>query len=313
MQTITHKSPVLTRQQSTATAFYCVQGTVQVEAPDATLTLHAGDIAIVPVGAEVGSEDTGFYLPFEVPALTGASRTIALGHQWGPILVDAYVKQLEGDTGYLRIFDHVLTGRVAAPRLPKPIPALNVARAIIAHPAADTSLNEFASWQHVASRTLQRQFEASTGLSFSEWRAAYRVYVAAGLLMNGATLDRAAGMVGFGATSSLSRAFVRHTGTSPGKATRGRRNAMPQLMGRAISALSDVDQAFWIHCGTATVTAPNYCRFAAAGEMVTLLAGTQMQLEVAAGSVAIPVPVDLDRDVVDVADALALCEDLFLG
>lgn len=313
MQATSHKSPMHTRSRLHATIFFCLQGSVQVHAPDTTLTLRPGDLAIAPVGAEIENGEDGLILPFSVEGLSGASRTIALGQQWGAVMVDAYVNHLSGGISHHGIFEQLLKGLVVAPRLPKPRPALNVARAIISRPSAATSLNQFATQQHVASRTLQRQFESSTGLSFSEWRAAYRVYVAADMLRNGVTLDHAASAVGFGATSSLSRAFIRHTGTSPGKAVRERDRAMPQVMGRAIAPLSDIDHAFWIYCGTATVTAPDYCRFAASGDVVSLLSGTGMQLEVAAGSVAIPIPAGLGREVTDLADALTLCEELFRG
>lgn len=190
-----------------------------------------------------------------------------------------------------------------------------VAKQLQANPADPTSLIDFAKRQHVSSRTLQRQFQATTDYTFSEWRAAYRVSVAADLLSHQFTITNVASMVGFDATSSLTRAFKRHTGTTPSSFTTGAvgmgvAGIAPQIPPLTTFARAETDQVLWIYRGTATVTTAGYCRFMGAGETVTIPAGTDTRLDIAAGSIALPVPVNFDErnGTVDWALVFGMCE-----
>ena len=122
-------------------------------------------------------------------------------------------------------------------------------------------------------------------------------------------------MVGFDATSSLTRAFKRHTGTTPSSFTTGAvgmgaAGVAPQIPPLTTFARAETDQVLWIYRGTATVTTAGYCRFMGAGETVTIPAGTDTRLDIAAGSIALPVPVNFDErnGTVDWALVFGMCE-----
>ena len=211
----------------------------------------------------------------------------------------------------MKLFDD----RAKPPKMPTAPAALAVAKQLQANPADPTSLIDFAKRQHVSSRTLQRQFQATTDYTFSEWRAAYRVSVAADLLSHQFTITNVASMVGFDATSSLTRAFKRHTGTTPSSFTTGAvgmgaAGVAPQIPPLTTFARAETDQVLWIYRGTATVTTAGYCRFMGAGETVTIPAGTDTRLDIAAGSIALPVPVNFDErnGTVDWALVFGMCE-----
>ena len=184
--------------------------------------------------------------------------------------------------------------------------------AISANPADQTSLEEFAAQHRISSRTLQRQFINGTGYTFSEWRTAYRVQAASELLSLGFSVAVAANMVGFAATSSLTRAFRRHTGSAPSKYSlgmtgMGATGEVPRIPGGTIVAGAEI-VLVWVYKGTATFTAGDYCRFMGEGDSVTLFAGDGSQVEVAAQSVAIPVVWDGEiPDELGLADVVKRC------
>ena len=284
----------------TSTLFWCHSGTAIVNAPDRIISVLAGDLVIAPAGAFITSSGaaghdrgaTGVVIPISFPGMkiTGATRRMHLGQVWSDRMISEY-------------------SRSTAPA------ALAVAKQLQANPADPTSLIDFAKRQHVSSRTLQRQFQATTDYTFSEWRAAYRVSVAADLLSHQFTITNVASMVGFDATSSLTRAFKRHTGTTPSSFTTGAvgmgaAGVAPQIPPLTTFARAETDQVLWIYRGTATVTTAGYCRFMGAGETVTIPAGTDTRLDIAAGSIALPVPVNFDErnGTVDWALVFGMCE-----
>ena len=90
----------------------------------------------------------------------------------------------------------------------------------------------------------------------------------------------------------------------------GAAGVAPQIPPLTTFARAETDQVLWIYRGTATVTTAGYCRFMGAGETVTIPAGTDTRLDIAAGSIALPVPVNFDErnGTVDWALVFGMCE-----
>lgn len=284
---------------------WCYEGTATVNAPDRVLSVMEGDLVIAPQGAFYTAGATICEMDFgHLPATVGTTtRRIHLGARWSERMVAEFARN---KFGVRRLSDEVralIDAPVTAPIMPKSEAAHHVSQRLVEHPSDQTPLLDFAAELGVSSRTIQRQFQSETGLVFSEWRAGLRVFVAASLIGSGMTSTEAAAMVGFGATSSLTRAFKRHTGRTPGAKVRA--GAVPSgIPGMTVYARTDVDQVLWMAKGTATVTTDGFCRFVGRGETITLPSGTAMRVDVAAGSIAIPIPLAECEGVNDTMSAL---------
>ncbi|MFP7366431.1 helix-turn-helix transcriptional regulator [Corynebacterium callunae] len=283
---------------NTASLIWCSAGTTTIHVADASFLMVAGDLLYVPNGIFWQERDTALILEITCAdnSVTGPARRMHLGKAWNERLIFEYSRSLLGEHTLSPEIKALFQDRISAPPLPTPRKARAVAQVLASNPADQTSLEDFATQQGVSARTLQRQFLQSTGLSFSEWRAAQRVFVASSLLAHDFSIAVAANLVGFAATSSLTRAFRRHTGTTPsafssaqiGMGTVGR---APHIPAQTTFAEALNDQQLWIHSGTATVTTDGYCRFLGQGDMATIPAGTHTRIDVAAGSIALPVPI----------------------
>ncbi|MDO5097194.1 MAG: AraC family transcriptional regulator [Corynebacterium sp.] len=302
METAPSMSPVL---------LWCHSGTATINAPDKVMSVLAGDLIVAPHGAFVTpttgvagvSQATGIVIPIRFPELSleGGTRRIHLGSDWSARMIAEYSRSLLGELVLSEDIEKLFNiHRLQSPKLPVAAQARAVAKQLHANPADQRSLQDFANEQHVSTRTLQRQFQATTDFSFSEWRAAHRVAVAAELLSHNFTITNVASMVGFDATSSLTRAFKRHTGATPAAFTAGTigmgaAGIAPEPPVLTTFARAEDDLVLWIYQGAATVTTPGYCRFLAGGETVTIPAGTNTRLDIAAGAIALPVPVDFNE------------------
>lgn len=283
---------------SNASLLWCHSGVADVYVAERSFTLVAGDLFFAPEGALWHDSEAGLVVEigFRNINIDGAARRIHVGQAWSERMIYEYSRSLFGEVSVSREVEKLFDAHIPTPALPLATQARAVAQALISNPAEQSSLEEFAARQGVAARTLQRQFLKATGYSFSEWRAAHRVCVAASLLAHDFSIPVAANLVGFAATSSLTRAFRRHTGATPsafttGSIGMGSAGTPPVIPAQTSFAEATRDQQLWIYSGTATVTTPGYCRFLGQGEMVTVPAGTQTRIDVAAGSIALPVPI----------------------
>lgn len=107
------------------------------------------------------------------------------------------------------------SGAIHAP-LPREPRALSVAERLRTDPADRRSLDHWAESVHVSARTLARDFQRETGLTFGRWRRATRLQAALLLLADGEPVGRVAAQVGYDTASAFVAAFRRHTGTTPG-------------------------------------------------------------------------------------------------
>ena len=300
---------------TSACLLWCHSGVSTVHIGETVFTLVAGDLLFVPEGTSIGNNLSGLLLQlrFESCDIAGGARRIHLGQLWDERIVYEFSRSLMGEHQLSPEIAQLFRDRVSSPPLPAPRKARAVAQMLVSNPADQTNLESFAEAQGVSARTLQRQFLKSTGYSFSEWRAAQRVSVAASLLAHDFSIAVVANLVGFAATSSLTRAFRRHTGATPSTFTTGQIGMGAAGLPSRIPASTTFAQAYrdqqlWIYSGAATVTTPGYCRFLGQGEMVTIPAGTQTRIDIAAGSIAFPVPVGVDEGGMSLERAVALAE-----
>ncbi|VZH84884.1 helix-turn-helix domain-containing protein [Corynebacterium rouxii] len=302
--------PSIKTANSYCVVLWCDQGSATINAPDRVVQVMAGDVVLAPHGAFVTGH--GVVLPMAFPDFDGGQHTrrLHMGTVWSKRMIFEFSRSLLGETRPSECIAALFDDRARPPQVPEPQAARKVAQKLIAYPADQTPLLEFAQLHNISSRTLQRQFVASTGFTFSEWRAALRVSVAADLLAHDFRIGQVSQMVGFSATSSLTRAFKRHTGDTPSSFTSPRMHAVceqqpPMIPATTTFARASDDIALWIYSGTATVTTPGYCRFMGAGETVTIPSGTSTRLDVSAGSVALPVPLAAAHDDLTLSDVLA--------
>lgn len=105
---------------------------------------------------------------------------------------------------------------IGAP-LPEDPRAHEVAAALLADPADERTLGEFATAVSTSTRTLARLFREDTGITFGQWRTQIRLAASLPLLAAGLPLARIAGRVGYATPSAYVAAFRREVGVSPGR------------------------------------------------------------------------------------------------
>ena len=100
--------------------------------------------------------------------------------------------------------------------LPTDPRALRLARRWLSTPDEGSELARLADEAGASLRTLQRLFPAQTGLTLEGWRQKARLIHAVARLSTGASVAAAALDSGYASPSSLSAAFMRQFGQSPG-------------------------------------------------------------------------------------------------
>lgn len=101
--------------------------------------------------------------------------------------------------------------------LPRDVRGRAVALALLEDPADARELAAWAGPLGVSAKTIQRAFVGETGSTFREWRVRVRLHRAAGLLSGGASVQHAAGAVGYESVSSFIAAFKARYGTTPAR------------------------------------------------------------------------------------------------
>lgn len=102
----------------------------------------------------------------------------------------------------------------------------SVTDAILADLADDRSLESWADWAGLSSRTLGRRFTVQTGLGFSEWRQRARAMRAIELLAQGVAVTTIAIDLGYDNVSSFIAMFRRTIGVTPGRYNRSKATSL---------------------------------------------------------------------------------------
>jgi AraC-like DNA-binding protein/mannose-6-phosphate isomerase-like protein (cupin superfamily) len=106
--------------------------------------------------------------------------------------------------------------RQLAVRLPADDRVDTIVEALLADPADERSLDEWAHTSGTSARTITRVFRATTGLSFAQWRRAVRVHRSLELLGSGLAVQDVADELGYAHPGTFIDAFRRVMGTTPG-------------------------------------------------------------------------------------------------
>lgn len=101
-------------------------------------------------------------------------------------------------------------------RRPHNTRANRIADAVLADLSGQTSLAQLATDSGASVRTLERLFQAQTGISFGRWRQRARLLQALRLLAAGNSVTATALAVGYDSTSAFVAAFRRTLGATPG-------------------------------------------------------------------------------------------------
>lgn len=101
---------------------------------------------------------------------------------------------------------------IPMPRSPE---VVGIAQYLIAHPADDRTVEEWAATINVSGRTLMRRFQAETGLSLTRWRILVRIRIALIDIAAGRTVVSVARRVGYANPSTFIELFRSVTGHTP--------------------------------------------------------------------------------------------------
>jgi AraC-like DNA-binding protein len=117
------------------------------------------------------------------------------------------------------LFDEMARAPVTPLALPVPLDAraAAVARDVLASPAGDGTLDEFARHHGAGRRTLERLFRGETGMSFGMWRQQARLLHSVSALAEGKPVTEAAFDAGYASVSAYIAAFKRTFGCTPGR------------------------------------------------------------------------------------------------
>lgn len=97
-----------------------------------------------------------------------------------------------------------------------------ILRALLEEPGSDRSLEEWAKWGAISSRSLRRLMMAETGLSFAQWRQQARLSYALARLANGEAVTQIAEALGYASPSNFIAMFRRAFGEPPARYFTGR-------------------------------------------------------------------------------------------
>ncbi|WP_407160684.1 helix-turn-helix transcriptional regulator [Bradyrhizobium sp. STM 3557] len=153
-----------------------------------------------------------------------------------PLLREAVLRATLWDsdevtTGRQRICDLIVDEIACLPPedlgLPLPHDARlqRIARSLLEHPADSRTVDEWANWAGIASRTLSRRFPQETGLTLTEWRHRARLMRALERLAEGDAVTTVAVDLGYSSVSGFIALFRRTFGVTPAAhpLSRGRR------------------------------------------------------------------------------------------
>lgn len=208
-------------------------GTATVEAAGAVHRLAAGEALWVPPGVthrtrtDAGAVVFPFFLePATLPGTLSEVHVVSIPPGWEAWLIHRWDDNshtrdpLPGSEALLGLIAAApprrdgRTGFGALP-LPRSREALDVAHALLRHPASPRGVESFAAQQKISAKTLQRQFLHETGMAFSTWRVRSRIATAAGHISEGRTIGWAGRHVGYATPTGFTKAFRNHTGLTP--------------------------------------------------------------------------------------------------
>lgn len=166
-----------------------------------------------------GAMTADVHAPAAVLAMTPLLRELL---KTAPLLPVTYER--EGPHGRLMqvLIDCVRSLQAAPLALPLPSDRRlrQIAMALQADPADARGLEDWAAQLGRSRRTLARQFQAQTRLSFTAWRQRLRLLFAVPRLQAGCSVTQVAAELGYASTSAFIACFQRCYGLTPGALSR---------------------------------------------------------------------------------------------
>lgn len=209
-------------------ALWQVRGSSSLRCDDVSVALSRDDVLWVPAGTwhalKVGQDSVVFPLFFPVPTTRTLLSTVTLARISADdrhALLTLFQSQhtiicpgVDLESRVVRLLE-ARAGEPAALPMPSGGVAAVVAAAILADPADQGTLVEWAGRVHSSTRTLERSFKTETGLTFRQWRAAVRMRAASRQLLAGTPVSEVTAQVGYDSPASFARAFRAWSGLSP--------------------------------------------------------------------------------------------------
>jgi AraC-like DNA-binding protein len=120
------------------------------------------------------------------------------------------------------LLDQIQRAPVEWLHLPRPqdARARRIVDEMVSDVANKTTLESWGKQVGASRRTLSRIFEAETGMSFRDYRRQVQIQTSIGLLVDGFSVTRIAGMLGYENPSAFVHAFKSATGVTPGQYTK---------------------------------------------------------------------------------------------
>ena len=161
------------------------------------------------------------------PAASGSAPSVPCVLQVSPLLRELILAMVEQGNEYRDnspqarlmqvILDQIPAQPVATLTLPMPSDArlLRIARGLIADPADQRSLAQWADQVGASTRTLNRRFREQTSMTFRDWRQQCRLLRGLEMLAAGDSVTRVALELGYEHSSAFIVMFRRCLGTTP--------------------------------------------------------------------------------------------------
>lgn len=202
-------------------------GTMTVRVGDRMLTVPEGQGLWIPAGREHSGRMTArttlcdaFFDPDRSPV--GFDEVVGIHLS---VLLESLLTHLQ-DTGLTEgerlraeavVFD-VLTpsARPLSLHVPEARWITPIVTALLADPADERGLADWAEVVGTSERTVTRAFRQATGLSFLQWRQVLRVHHAVALMAEGLEVQEVSERLGYAQPSTFIASFKRIVGTTPG-------------------------------------------------------------------------------------------------
>ncbi|MGC8702988.1 MAG: helix-turn-helix domain-containing protein [Thiomonas sp.] len=212
------------------TLFLLTEGLVVVETAQGRQLAPSQTIGWMPPGVEHAVQSfgpTAGFGAFLVPQLCGDLPSEPASYALNPLVALILQKALSWphderlDLSRMRLLLVLLDELRQSPARPLQLPwprdarLLAIARALMAHIASPRTLEQWARWADISSRTLSRKFVEETGMSFAQWRQWARLTQALEWLATGRAVKDVALSLGYDSVSAFIKAFRLALGSTP--------------------------------------------------------------------------------------------------
>jgi AraC-like DNA-binding protein len=207
----------------------CSRGVVSVLTEETALIVPAGHAVWIPPHQIHGGQSFGpgegwsaYITPDACRSLPLAVRTVAVP----ALLREAILRAASWDSDDVTAARETICSLIiheisslGAEDLGLPLPRgarlQKIARALLEHPADNRTVQEWATWAGMTSRTLSRRFPQETGLTLTEWRHRARLMRALERLAEGDAVTTVAIDLGYSSVSGFIALFRRTFGVTP--------------------------------------------------------------------------------------------------